>query len=126
MPSAGSVEALVQLAMLAAIVLFLIGLVFLGALVLVIGIVMWGKRLVTFVYQRHMISVQFYRESWGIDVMRFDTVLNQDSIRMFVGNSDDAVAWLEKVTSVYKEPLWVSVGETGDLITASQYLDLAS
>jgi hypothetical protein len=56
--------------------------------------------------------------------MRFDTVLNIDSQMIFKGLTDDTVRHLESMRSI--EHLWVSIGETGDLITASQYLDLAS
>jgi hypothetical protein len=55
---------------------------------------------------------------------RPDTVLNADSTVLFQGSTEDTVMWLEM--DKFDRPLWVSIGETGDLITASQYLDLAS
>lgn len=56
--------------------------------------------------------------------MRPDTILNMNSEVLFKGPTDDAVIWLEMDTG--QRPLWVCIGETGDIITASQYLDLAS
>jgi hypothetical protein len=58
---------------------------------------------------------------------RPDTVINKDSILMYKGTTENTVSWLEKVGLVYiEEPLWVSIGETGDIMSASQYLDLAT
>lgn len=56
--------------------------------------------------------------------VRPDTVLNADSTILFQGSTEDAVMWLEM--DLGRQPLWVSIGETGDLITSSEYLDLAS
>lgn len=56
--------------------------------------------------------------------MRMDTVLDMDANRIFNGTTEETVAWLEANPSV--EPRWVCIGETGDLLTSSQYLDLAS
>lgn len=56
--------------------------------------------------------------------VRLDTVLDRDSRVRFTGNTDQVAEFLEGMDGI--EPLWVSVGETGDLMTGSQYLDLAS
>jgi hypothetical protein len=55
---------------------------------------------------------------------RRDTVLDQDGHIIFCGTTEETAAYLEKLTSV--ELKWVSVGETGDILGASQYLDLAT
>jgi hypothetical protein len=56
--------------------------------------------------------------------IRFDAVLDIDSRPRFQGSTDETVEYLEGLPTV--EKLWVSIGETGDLLTASEYLDLAS
>jgi hypothetical protein len=60
----------------------------------------------------------------GKTTVRLDTVLNTDSKVLFKGSTHETVYWLEGENAI--EAWWVCIGETGDLITASQYLDLAS
>lgn len=56
--------------------------------------------------------------------VRPDTVLDADSKVLFQGSTSDTVLWLVMESDLI--PMWVSIGETGDIISASQYLDLAS
>ena len=56
--------------------------------------------------------------------VRRDTVLDLDSKILFQGTTDETVEWLDE--NPVKTPLWVSIGETGDIMTSSQYLDLAT
>jgi hypothetical protein len=56
---------------------------------------------------------------------RPDAVIDIDSKILFRGSSDAVVTWLETAYDAPRQK-WVSVGETGDLLTASQYLDLAT
>lgn len=57
--------------------------------------------------------------------MREDAVLDIESYVIFKGYPKDTLGWLEENYKVFT-PLWVSVGETGDLLTSSEYMDLAS
>lgn len=53
-------------------------------------------------------------------------VLNEDSIVLFEGDEDSVVKWLEDRHPAETELLWVFIVPTGDIITASQFLDLAT
>lgn len=56
--------------------------------------------------------------------VRLDTVLDKNSKVLFKGTTDDTIKYLE--VAVPFGTWWVCIGETGDILTASQYLDLAS
>lgn len=43
---------------------------------------------------------------------------------VFTGTTEETVKWLEE--NIDFEPRWVYIGESADIITESQYLDLAS
>lgn len=60
------------------------------------------------------------------DGIPLDKVMNADSTCIFQGCSESVVRWLEEYLSAVTEPLWVFIGATQDIITASQYLDLAT
>lgn len=53
----------------------------------------------------------------------FDAVFDKDTNMLFNGLPEDAVKWLEDRPS--DQPLWVHVGETAQILTASEYVDLA-
>jgi len=54
-------------------------------------------------------------------------VLNEHSLPLFVGSEDQVVAFLEeRLDNKETGPLWVHIRATGDILTASQYLDLAT
>lgn len=61
--------------------------------------------------------------------VRLDTVMDELGVISFQGFEQQVVDWLEDAINVGEIPFggwWVSVGETGDFMQASQYLDLAT
>lgn len=59
------------------------------------------------------------------EARRRDTVVhNSGEHAIFNGTTEETVKWLEDNPS--NEPRWVYTGETGDILTESEYLDLAS
>lgn len=60
------------------------------------------------------------------DGIPLDKVMDANSVCRFQGCSETVVKWLEEYMTVLTEPLWVFIGATEDVITASQYLDLAT
>ncbi len=56
--------------------------------------------------------------------MAQDVVLTADQQALYYGATEFTVAWLEANPS--DEPRWVYVGESADVLTESQYLDLAT
>lgn len=54
--------------------------------------------------------------------MKLDEVYALNSTLLFQGTPEETRNWLVGVPS--NDPRWVVVGETQDLISASQYLDL--
>lgn len=53
-----------------------------------------------------------------------DVVYTNGTRPVFNGTTEAAVRWLEKNHS--DEPRWVYLGKTGDVLTESEYLDLAT
>lgn len=57
-------------------------------------------------------------------MLYLDAVLDIDSQPLFNGTTEATVKWLEENPST--KPRWVFISKTLDVITDSEYLDLAS
>lgn len=56
--------------------------------------------------------------------MKFDVASDDQNVMLFAAPTEEMVKWLEENRS--EDPRTIFIGETGDIVSESQYLDLAT